>query len=106
LRIIRKTEIAMSPSTRHDHTRLLAGVIAQISLYLDTGCPRAARRAGLLLRCLDDDAIDQELMTSCEELDRVISQARRPDATPPHSISNLPRLRSSQTCAAGVFNSN
>jgi hypothetical protein len=45
-------------------------------------------------------------MTSCEELDRVISQVRRPGATPPHSILNPPRSRSSQTCAAGVFNPN
>lgn len=67
---------------------------------------QAACRAGLLLRRLDDDAIDQELMTSCAELDRVISQVRRPGVTPPHSISKPPRSRSSQTCAAGVFNPN
>lgn len=36
-----QNEVRMSPSTRHDHTHLLAGVIAPISLYLDTGCPRA-----------------------------------------------------------------
>jgi hypothetical protein len=105
LRTIRKTEAVMALHTTAEQTRLLAGVIAYVSQYLDTGCSRAARRAGLLLRHLDASAMDQELMTSCEALDRAISRTRLPadaDAAGLSSISTRPRLRSSQACAASV----
>lgn len=88
-----------------EQTRLLAGVIAHLSRYLETGCPRAAERAGLLLRHLDASVMDQELMTSCEALDRAISRphilgsAGAPAAS---STSRRPRLRSLRACIAGL----
>jgi len=88
-----------------EQTRLLAGVIAHLSRYLETGCPRAAERAGLLLRHLDASVMDQELMTSCEALDRAISSphilgsAGAPAAS---STSRRPRLRSLRACVAGL----
>lgn len=95
----------MNPITNMEQTRLLAGVIAHVSRYLDTGCPRAAYQAGLLLRRLDVDGMDQALMTSCEELDRVISHpSPLPQAglTGLSPISNRPRPRSSRACAASI----
>ncbi|MCV2217326.1 hypothetical protein [Thauera sp. Sel9] len=59
-----------------EQTRLLAGVLTHVSRYLDTGCPRAAHQAGLLLRCLDASTMDEDLMTSCEQLDQAISHPR------------------------------
>ncbi|MFT3759653.1 hypothetical protein [Thauera sp.] len=58
-----------------EQNRLLAGVLMHVSRYLDTGCPRAAHQAGLLLRCLDTSTMDEELMSSCEQLDQAISHA-------------------------------
>lgn len=95
----------MSVNTSPEQARLLAGVIAHLSRYLDTGCPRAAHQAGLLLRRLDADGMDQELMTSCEELDRVISHPPcppRPGLTALSPISKRPRSRSSKACAASI----
>ena len=95
----------MSPTTSMEQTRLLAGVIAHVSRYLDTGCPRAAYQAGLLLRRLDVDGMDQELMTSCEQLDRVISHPSpllQPGLTGLSPISSRPRSRSSRACVASI----
>jgi hypothetical protein len=103
LRIIRKTETVMTQPSSHEQTRLLAGVIAHVSRYLDTGCPRAAHQAALLLRCLDGGALDPELMTSCEELDRVISLPRPPQcagATRTSPASRRPRVRSMPASAS------
>ena len=105
VRIIRNKERVMSVNTSPEQARLLAGVIAHLSRYLDTGCPRAAHQAGLLLRRLDADGMDQELMTSCEELDRVISHPPcppRPGLTALSPISKRPRSRSSKACAASI----
>jgi hypothetical protein len=68
----------MARDSTLEQTRLLAGVLMHVSRYLDTGCPRAAHQAGLLLRCLDGSALDQELMLSCEQLDQAISHSRFP----------------------------
>ncbi|MHB1375720.1 MAG: hypothetical protein ACYC5W_14340 [Thauera sp.] len=95
----------MALHTTEEQTRLLAGVIAHVSRYLETGCPRAAQRAGLLLRHLDASAMDQELMTSCEALDRAISRPPIPGsavATAASSTSSRPRLPSLHACPAGV----
>ncbi|MFU2487946.1 hypothetical protein [Thauera sp. WH-1] len=95
----------MSPNTSVEQTRLLAGVIAHLSRYLETGCPRAAERAGLLLRHLDASVMDQELMTSCEALDRAISRPHIPGsagAPAASSTSRRPRLRSLRACVAGL----
>ena len=59
MRTIRNTEFVMCTSM--EQMRLLAGVIAHVSRYLETGCPRAAQRAGLLLRHLDAGAMDQDV---------------------------------------------
>ncbi len=97
--------MSLSLNMSMEQTRLLAGVIAHLSRYLETGCPRAAERAGLLLRHLDANVMDQELMTSCEQLDRVISHPSplpQPGLTGLSPISNRPRSRSSRACAASI----
>ncbi|MFC5771854.1 hypothetical protein [Thauera sinica] len=88
-----------------EQTRLLAGVLAHVSCYLDTGCPRAAFQAGLLLRRLDAGIMDRELMTSCEQLDQAISRRRHPcgaGGTGDASTSKPPRSRSSRACASAI----
>ncbi|ATE61097.1 hypothetical protein [Thauera sinica] len=52
---------------------MLAGVLAHVSSYLNTGCPRAAQQARLLLHRLDASALDRDLAASCELLDQAIS---------------------------------
>jgi hypothetical protein len=103
--IIIKSEDVMTAHTIHEQSRLLAGLITHVSLYLDTGCPRAARRARMLLRRLDASDMDQELMTSCEKLDRAISRPRMPSdpgVVDPSSISRPPRSPSLRACNVNV----
>ncbi|MER2551681.1 MAG: hypothetical protein ABTQ28_00255 [Thauera sp.] len=95
----------MAAYTVHEQSRLLAGVIAHVSLYLDAGCPRAARRARMLLHRLDASDMDQALMTSCEELDRAMSRPRMPSdpgVVDPSSTSRRPRSPSLRNCNANV----
>lgn len=87
---------------------LFAGLLSHVARYLDTGCPRAAHEAGLLLRELDARPIDQELIRSCEQLEQAISN--RPPPVPAWapgaaggrgatSISKPPRSHSLHACA-------
>jgi len=87
----------MAIDSTSEQTRLLAGVLAHVTRYLDTGCSRAAHQAGMLLRCIDASTMDQELMTSCEQLDQALAESRQPGgatAVAKASILNLPRSRS------------
>lgn len=93
----------MTQPSSHEQTRLLAGVIAHVSRYLDTGCPRAAHQAALLLRCLDGGALDPELMTSCEELDRVISLARPPQCAGAARTAPASRRPCARSMPASAF---
>lgn len=95
----------MATDSTLEQTRLLAGVLMHVSRYLDTGCPRAAHQAGLLLRCLDASALDQELMTSCEQLDQAISHPRHlggATAVGDASTSSRRRSRFSRGCVSTV----
>ena len=65
----------MAVHTTLEHNRLLAGVLIHVSHYLESGCQRAAHQAGLLLSRLDDDVMDEELMSSCVRLDLALSKA-------------------------------
>ncbi|HRD35363.1 MAG TPA: hypothetical protein PLR02_14050 [Rhodocyclaceae bacterium] len=56
----------------HDTDALLAGALDHLSRYLQTGCPRAAELAHLLLDRLNDGSLDQELATSCAHLDETL----------------------------------
>lgn len=57
---------------------LFAGLLSHLARYLDTGCPRAAHEAGVLLRELDTRPIDQELIRSCEQLEQAIFNRPQP----------------------------
>ena len=65
----------MAVHTTLEHNRLLAGVLIHVSRYLESGCQRAAHQAGLLLSRLDDYAMDEDLVSSCERLDLALSKA-------------------------------
>jgi len=94
----------MARDSALEQTRLLAGVLMHVSRYLDTGCSRAAHQAGLLLRCLDGDVMDQELMLSCEQLDQAISHARFPGGMGAGGDGAVPRrLRVPASAAAVSF---
>ena len=88
-----------------EQNRLLAGVLTHLSRYLGSGCPRAAHQAGLLLRCLDDSAMDQELMISCEQLDLALSNSA-PNSSLPYGLnggrdaSTSSRSRSRSLCVS------
>ena len=56
---------------------LLAGLLTHLSNYLDSGCPRAASLAQMLLQRLDDSDIDQELAASCARLENAIAHSHR-----------------------------
>lgn len=71
-----QVELAMGIRSDAEQIKLLAGAIAHLSSWLDTGCPRAAHLARLLLRRLDGSQLDQELAASCERLDQAISNPR------------------------------
>ncbi len=82
-----------------EQMKLLAGAIAHLSRWLDTGCPRAAHLARLLLHRLDGSQLDQELAASCEQLDQAISnprQRREALAAAKPGPSNRPRSRFSR----------
>ncbi|WP_418647328.1 hypothetical protein ACNQFN_19545 [Thauera butanivorans] len=90
-----------------EQTRLLAGVLAHVSRYLETGCPRAAHQAGLLLRCLDASTMDEDLMASCEQLDQAISHPRHPGGASAGSdawTSAQSRPRTSATTISSLQN--
>lgn len=90
-----------------EQMKLLAGAIAHLSSYLDTGCPRAAHLARLLLHRLDGSQLDQELAASCEQLDQAISNPQQRRETPAGAKpgpSNWPRSRFSRAGGgAGAF---
>lgn len=56
---------------------LLAGALDHLSRYLQTGCPRAAELAHLLLDRLNDGSLDQELALSCAHLDETLMNHTR-----------------------------
>ncbi len=92
----------MATDSSVEQTRLLIGVLAHISRYLETGCSRAAHQAVLLLRCLDASTVDEELIASCEQLDLAISHPRyRAGATTPRNALISSRPRSSSSPASG-----
>ncbi len=76
--------MALDPTL--EQSRLLIGVLMHVSRYLSTGCPRAAHQAGILLRCLDNDAMDEELMISCEQLDLALPNSA-PKVSPLYGMS-------------------
>ena len=43
----------MSLQVSTEQLRLISGLISHVARYLDSGCPRAAHEAGMLLRELD-----------------------------------------------------
>lgn len=63
--------MATSPHS-HETDTLLAGALDHLSRYLQTGCPRAAELAHLLLDRVNDGSLDQELALSCAHLDETL----------------------------------
>lgn len=58
-----------STSTAASPARIVAGALAHLSTHLDSGCPRAARLAALLLgRLADDVDADGELRRHAGDL--------------------------------------
>ncbi|CAM5348879.1 hypothetical protein ACFQ4M_00635 [Thauera mechernichensis] len=70
----------MSLQVSTEQLRLISGLISHVARYLDSGCPRAAHEAGMLLRELDARPIDQELNRSCEQLEQAIANSQPPRA--------------------------
>jgi len=64
------------------HMAVLAGTLAHLSTYLQTGCPRSLHRARLLLHRLDREAaFDRGVLTFCRTLEEAVAAAhaaRRP----------------------------
>jgi hypothetical protein len=60
-----------------ERAALLAGLLTHLSHYLESGCPRAASLAQMLLQRLDDSDIDQELSASCARLEDTIAHSHR-----------------------------
>ena len=77
----------MTSDTTLEHNRLLAGVLIHVSRYLESGCQRAAHQAGLLLSRLDDDAMDEDLVSSCERLDLALSKAPCAPSSTRHALA-------------------
>lgn len=60
-----------------DNMAVLAGTLAHLSSYLQTGCPRSLHVARLLLHRLDTDpAFDRDLLGSCRNLEEAVGADR------------------------------
>jgi len=57
-----------------DQMVVLAGTLAHLSTYLQTGCPRSLHLARLLLQRLDHEpAFDRDVLSFCRNLEEAVT---------------------------------
>ncbi len=62
-----------------DQMAVLAGTLAHLSSYLQTGCPRSLHVARLLLHRLDGEAgFDRDVLAFCRDLEEAVVSAHTP----------------------------
>ncbi len=67
-----------APLPMPEQMALLSGALTHLSQYLQSGCPRAAQQARMLLHRIEETTDDSDLFASCAVLDRAMDVPRAP----------------------------